>query len=200
MSLRTVGCCSRARGFAQSEARPRAPMEPEAETEIVDVQGRFLTPGFINIHCHGGVAPPLVTTPPPSRVPSLSNGHTARRAACSHWSRRRLTISSDNSTPVSNIAAGDPLVLGAHLEGPSLAKSHKEPTTSRCFGSPTRGRSADSSTPVVAQFARLRLHLSYPAVWPRCDVSSKPTCWSRSAIPTSTTRTHLLRSQPAPRC
>jgi N-acetylglucosamine-6-phosphate deacetylase len=35
---------------------PTADLAPASSTQIVDGRGRFLTPGFIDIHCHGGGA------------------------------------------------------------------------------------------------------------------------------------------------
>jgi len=44
---------------ATGEGRPpAADLAPTSTTQIVDGRGRFLTPGFIDIHCHGGGGAP----------------------------------------------------------------------------------------------------------------------------------------------
>ncbi|WP_105033444.1 N-acetylglucosamine-6-phosphate deacetylase [Cryobacterium aureum] len=93
--------------------------------EIVDANGRWLTPGFIDLHCHGaggaafddgGAA--IIT------ALAVHRAHGTTRSVLS------LVTASlpDLETRLSSIAAaasGDPLILGAHLEGPFLEKSFR---------------------------------------------------------------------------
>jgi len=106
-------------------APPRARMEPEAATEIVDAQGRFLTPGFIDIHCHGaGGATFGDDASAIARALAVHRAHGTTRSVLSLVTATIDDLERQLDT-VSSIAAGDPLVLGAHLEGPFLAKGHK---------------------------------------------------------------------------
>lgn len=93
--------------------------------DVVDAAGRLLVPGFIDIHCHGGGGA------------SFDDGADAAKTALAVHRRHGTTRSvlSLVSAPldelerrlatVSALAAADPLVLGAHAEGPFLDVSHK---------------------------------------------------------------------------
>ncbi|QHC61032.1 amidohydrolase family protein [Rathayibacter sp. VKM Ac-2760] len=93
--------------------------------EVVDAGGLTATPGFLDLHVHGGAGA------------SFEDGPNAIRAALDLHRSRGTTRSliSLVSAPiarlersvaaVASLAAEDPLVLGAHLEGPFLAPSRR---------------------------------------------------------------------------
>ena len=97
----------------------------DGELEIVDADGDTITPGFIDLHVHGGGGY------------SFSDGPAAIEAALamhrSHGTTRSLV--SFVSSPVDALAIGlrnvaelrdrDPLVLGAHAEGPYLSPDRR---------------------------------------------------------------------------
>jgi N-acetylglucosamine-6-phosphate deacetylase len=92
-----------------------------SELEVVDADGATLTPGFIDLHAHGGGGH------------SFADGVDAMQAALathrSHGTTR--SVLSFVSGPLDGLAtslrqvaelrAADPLVLGAHAEGPYLS-------------------------------------------------------------------------------
>jgi N-acetylglucosamine-6-phosphate deacetylase len=92
---------------------------------VVAAAGRILTPGFIDIHAHGGGGH------------SFDNGVGEIRAAAavhrSHGTTRSVIslVSGPIDDLVANLAAvadlaeSDPLILGTHLEGPYLARNHR---------------------------------------------------------------------------
>jgi len=90
---------------------------------ILDAAGRWLTPGFVDIHCHGGAGESFdgagVTT-----ALDFHRRHGTTRTLVS-----LVTASlSDLERQLGNVAkltAADPLVLGAHLEGPFLDNGHR---------------------------------------------------------------------------
>ncbi|GAB3121385.1 N-acetylglucosamine-6-phosphate deacetylase [Glaciibacter psychrotolerans] len=96
-----------------------------AETTVIDAAGRWLTPGFIDIHCHGagGVA--------------FDAGADAIRTALAvhhqHGSTRvvlsLVTASIDDLESQLSVIADEadlnPLILGAHLEGPFIDDTYR---------------------------------------------------------------------------
>lgn len=93
--------------------------------DIVDAGGRWLTPGFIDIHCHGGGGR------------SFEDGVTGIRTALAvhraHGTTRSVLSLVTASQPdlesrldvIAEVAEADPLVLGAHLEGPFLDEAFR---------------------------------------------------------------------------
>jgi len=95
---------------------------PAAATRI-DVGGQWLVPGFIDLHCHGAggfsfddgaesIAAAL----------AVHRAHGTTRSLISLVANP-LSKLKDSLTTIAEL--GDPLVLGAHLEGPFLEESHR---------------------------------------------------------------------------
>lgn len=97
---------------------------PAADTTI-DVGGSWLAPGFIDLHCHGGGGFAF-----DDGADSISNALAVHRA---HGTTRSvislvanpLALLRESLEVIAEIAAHDPLVLGAHLEGPFLELEHR---------------------------------------------------------------------------
>jgi N-acetylglucosamine-6-phosphate deacetylase len=93
---------------------------PDAD-EIIDVGGHWLTPGFIDLHSHGGGGHSYEDGP----VEILAALHTHR----AHGTTRSLISLVSNPlseleaclSEIADLTASDPLILGSHLEGPYLA-------------------------------------------------------------------------------
>ena len=112
-------------GATGQGAPPRAHLVPETATEIVNARGGFLTPGFIDIHCHGaGGATFGEDAAAIARALAVHRAHGTTRSVLSLVTATIDDLERQLDT-VSGITAGDPLVLGAHLEGPFLAKGHR---------------------------------------------------------------------------
>lgn len=101
-----------------------AAAHPEA-TDLVDVGGHWLVPGFIDLHGHGGgghsydgsaddIASALAT----------HRAHGTTRSVLSLVAAPLPTLSQSLGL-IADIAATDPLVLGSHLEGPFLATAQR---------------------------------------------------------------------------
>jgi N-acetylglucosamine-6-phosphate deacetylase len=94
-------------------------------TVRVDAAGRWLTPGFIDLHCHGaGGASFDEGEAAIATALAVHRAHGTTRSVLS-LATARLTDLRSNLAVVATVAARDRLVLGAHLEGPFLAVAHK---------------------------------------------------------------------------
>lgn len=96
-----------------------------AADAVVDLAGNWLSPGFIDLHCHGGGGFAF-----DNGAESIMSALTVHRA---HGTTRSVISLVTNPIPVlqrsleviAELAAGDPLILGAHLEGPFLERGHR---------------------------------------------------------------------------
>jgi N-acetylglucosamine-6-phosphate deacetylase len=94
-----------------------------AAAEVVNVAGRWLTPGFLDLHSHGagGFA---YDDGPEAMIGGLAmhRAHGTTRSLISLVANP-IDVTEANLAAVAALAAGDPLILGSHLEGPYLAPS-----------------------------------------------------------------------------
>lgn len=94
-------------------------------TQVTDAGGRWLTPGFVDIHCHGAGGASF-----DDGVDGITTGLAVHRA---HGTTRSVislvtntqTNLTQSLSAIAGLAASDPLVLGSHLEGPFLDTSYK---------------------------------------------------------------------------
>jgi N-acetylglucosamine-6-phosphate deacetylase len=95
--------------------------EPPHADEVLDLAGAWLTPGFVDLHCHGGGGFAFDDGPESIRAGLAAHrAHGTTRSVISLVAAPldRLEASLDG---IADLAADDPTVLGAHLEGPFLA-------------------------------------------------------------------------------
>ena len=92
-----------------------------AAAERIDVAGAWLTPGFIDLHGHGGGGFAFDDGPESIRAALATHrAHGTTRSAISLVANPLDTLTASLRT-VAELAASDPLILGSHLEGPYLA-------------------------------------------------------------------------------
>lgn len=97
---------------------------PSAD-HVVDGDGGCLTPGFIDIHGHGGGGASFEQGPDGiGTARALHRAHGTTRAVVS-----LVTASIDDlaarAAAIADLAEADPTILGSHLEGPFLDPGHK---------------------------------------------------------------------------
>lgn len=100
------------------------PRHPDSD-ESVNVAGRWLVPGFIDLHGHGGGG--FSYDDGPDAIAAALAAHRAHGTTRSVLSlvANPLTDLIASLGTIADIAAGDPLVLGSHLEGPFLASARR---------------------------------------------------------------------------
>ena len=95
--------------------------EPPAGDEVIDLGGAWLTPGFVDLHAHGGGGHAFDDGPDSIRAAlAVHRAHGTTRSVLSLVAAPldRLEAS---LAGIAEVAAEDPTVLGAHLEGPFLS-------------------------------------------------------------------------------
>ncbi|RDV46060.1 N-acetylglucosamine-6-phosphate deacetylase [Leifsonia sp. ku-ls] len=97
----------------------------EEGTTVVDGGGHWLTPGFLDLHCHGGGGHPYDDGVEEMRAALATHrAHGTTRSLISHVANPLASLR-ESLGIVAELAATDPLVLGSHLEGPFLAPERR---------------------------------------------------------------------------
>jgi N-acetylglucosamine-6-phosphate deacetylase len=93
--------------------------------EVTDAAGGLLTPGFIDLHGHGGGGASFDDgTEAIERALAVHRAHGTTRSVLSLVANPAAVLEA-SLTAIADLAQRDPLVLGSHLEGPFLAASRK---------------------------------------------------------------------------
>jgi N-acetylglucosamine-6-phosphate deacetylase len=101
------------------------PMAVADVVEVVDAAGRWLTPGFIDIHCHGAGGASFDDAASPGGPEAMAtalgvhHAHGTTRAVLSLVTASQADLEA-RVAAIADEADRNPLVLGAHLEGPFL--------------------------------------------------------------------------------
>lgn len=95
------------------------------DSEVIDAGGHWLTPGFIDLHCHGGGGH-VYDDGAEELLAGLAahRAHGTTRSVISHVAAP-LAMLRESLGMVAELAAADPLILGSHLEGPFLARERR---------------------------------------------------------------------------
>ncbi|QBE48664.1 N-acetylglucosamine-6-phosphate deacetylase [Leucobacter triazinivorans] len=96
-----------------------------AGTAVVDGAGRILTPGFIDLHVHGGGGHSHENGAAAIRASLAAHrAHGTTRAVLSFVSDRPAALL-PRLAEVAELVGTDPMVLGSHLEGPFLSDQYR---------------------------------------------------------------------------
>lgn len=100
------------------------PQHPDAD-ERIDVGGRWLVPGFLDLHSHGAGGYSF-DDGPESIVSALTTHrtHGTTRSVISLVANPLAQLR-ESLGGIAELAASDPLVLGSHLEGPFLSPERR---------------------------------------------------------------------------
>jgi N-acetylglucosamine-6-phosphate deacetylase len=98
---------------------------PPAVERTVDIEGAWLTPGFLDLHSHGAGGFSYEDDADSIRTAlAVHRAHGTTRSVLSLVANPIASLEKSLST-IAGIAATDPLVLGSHLEGPYLSPERK---------------------------------------------------------------------------
>ncbi|WP_167043001.1 N-acetylglucosamine-6-phosphate deacetylase [Salinibacterium sp. ZJ454] len=98
---------------------------PPPATERVDAAGLWLVPGFIDLHGHGGGGHGFDNGPDEIRAALAAHRIRGTTRSLISLVANPLPAVETSLRTITEIAAADPLVLGAHLEGPFLTPSRR---------------------------------------------------------------------------
>jgi N-acetylglucosamine-6-phosphate deacetylase len=94
--------------------------EAPTDASVTDAAGRHLVPGFIDLHCHGaGGASADEGEAAIETLLAVHNAHGTTRSVLSLVTAP-VDALAGQLRAIARVAASDPRVLGAHLEGPFL--------------------------------------------------------------------------------
>jgi len=117
----------------------QAAADASPDDRIIDAQGHWLTPGFIDLHCHGGGGHPYDDGIDEMRAALATHrAHGTTRSLISHVANP-LAALRESLSIVAELTATDPLVLGSHLEGPFLAPERRGAHDARFLRDPEPG-------------------------------------------------------------
>jgi len=95
------------------------------DAEVTDAAGELLTPGFIDLHGHGGGGASFDDgTAAIGRALAVHRAHGTTRSVLSLVANPADALEASLGA-IADLTQRDPLVLGSHLEGPFLAPSRK---------------------------------------------------------------------------
>ena len=97
----------------------------DAALTVVDAAGRWLTPGFIDLHCHGGGGTAFDAGEDAIRTAlAVHRRHGTTRSVLSLVTAAVPDLERELAV-IADAVRGDPLILGSHLEGPFLDDGHR---------------------------------------------------------------------------
>lgn len=95
------------------------------EEFITDSKGRWMIPGFIDLHCHGGGGSSFDNgLESIGDALAFHHGHGTIRLVLSLVSAAQTDLEARLAT-IASVAEANPLVLGSHIEGPFLNKDFR---------------------------------------------------------------------------
>lgn len=95
-----------------------------ARAEIVDARGLTLTPGLIDLHCHGGAGHGYDDAEHLAEALALHRAHGVTRTLLSLVSQP-IPALLEQLRALRPLVEADPLIAGIHLEGPFLAPARR---------------------------------------------------------------------------
>ena len=103
----------------------------ESDTQVIDVEGLYISPGFIDIHTHGGGGHDFMDGTTESIIEAAKShmkyGTTSIIPTTTTGDRESLFNTFDNIRLVKESSYDGPNILGLHLEGPYFSYEQGSP-------------------------------------------------------------------------
>ena len=100
---------------------------PKDEDEIVEVDGAYVIPGFIDVHSHGGYSFDAMDASP-EEIDQMVRQMTAKEGITSYFCTTMTQTYENIEKAMVNIkeaAEKNPVIQGIHLEGPFISVNYK---------------------------------------------------------------------------
>lgn len=132
-----------------------APPMDLPDTEYLDAAGRYISPGFIDIHVHGGGGAEFMCDSPEDVVTAcmthLRHGTTSIVPTTSSAEQGAFLRSMDSIRRAKERLQSGPNVLGVHMEGPYFAYSQRGAQDPKSIRSPD----PDEYLPILEQYPEI---------------------------------------------
>jgi N-acetylglucosamine-6-phosphate deacetylase len=112
--------------------------DPPPAGERVDLGGAGLVPGFVDLHAHGGGGHSFDDGPDAVRAALAVHRAAGTTRSVVSLVAAPMAELEESLAAIADLAAADPTVLGAHLEGPFLARTRRGAHEARHLREPTR--------------------------------------------------------------
>jgi N-acetylglucosamine-6-phosphate deacetylase len=114
----------------------------EPQDRIIDVQGKYISPGFIDIHVHGGGGYDIMTGTPEAvrglTLAHMDKGTTSIVPTTTTSTIDELYATLDSLGKVKREMKDGPNILGIHLEGPYFSMEERGAQDPRNLKTPTK--------------------------------------------------------------
>lgn len=104
-------------------------MLPDKNAEVIDADGKYISPGFIDIHVHGGGGYEFMSDNSDDVIAAckthLSHGTTSLVPTTSSAEIESYIKSIDNINRAAELMKDGPNIIGIHLEGPYFAMNQR---------------------------------------------------------------------------
>lgn len=105
---------------------PMSAYQPEADDEVLDVTGKIVVPGFIDVHAHGGYGFDTMDADP-ERIHQMVENMITEGVTTVFPTTMTQTVANIEKAlmAIDEAAKMTPAIGGVHLEGPFINEAHK---------------------------------------------------------------------------
>ncbi|PZP26575.1 MAG: N-acetylglucosamine-6-phosphate deacetylase [Kocuria rhizophila] len=124
------------------------------QTQVVDLRGAWLTPGFVDIHCHGAGGYAFDDGPEAALQALEVHRHHGTTSSLLSFVTDAVPAMAERLAWAAELTRENPAVLGSHAEGPFLDRGHRGAHAEELLVTPTPeavGRLIDAAAGTLRQ-------------------------------------------------